>query len=307
MSELWGQGHSPCTPLRPPTLGPTTTGSEQQARTHTQGLADGCGPHCLRGPDHHCTLPATPQGVLPSPHLPLTPGPGLFRAVVHSAFFKGYTAGDKGRGKHPAPLPRGGWHLAGQAHLCISVVFPLVGSLPEAVSFHHKGLNHTDPSRSGRALQKAPGELLSAGLHPGTMVTRVLTKASFDRGTLSVGPSSRPLGPSDQVPQTPRLILAPSPDRTDWQLGMFCRPYSLTISQFQTLASRQDTGNFHKDTNKDEGCNFCRNCWCKPVCSGMLSSQGAPQADLGGLLSLLLLPNFPSRPKGGAWPPLCPL
>lgn len=74
MSELWGQGHSPCTPLRPPTLSPTTTGSEQQARTHTQGLADGCGPHCLRGPDHHCTLPATPQGVLPSPHLPLTPG-----------------------------------------------------------------------------------------------------------------------------------------------------------------------------------------------------------------------------------------
>lgn len=166
------------------------------------------------------------------------------------------------------------------------------------VSFHHKASNHTDPIRVAEPCRTA-----ECWAPPGDYGDQSAPESLLRQGTLSGGPSSRPLGPRDQAPQTPRLILAPSPGRTDWQSGTFCSLCSLTISQFQTPASWQDTGNFHKDTNKGEGCNFCRNCWYKPVCSGMLFSQGASQAALGGLPSLLLPPDFPSCPKGEARPP----
>lgn len=160
-------------PLHPaetshPPAQPPRAVSSRHIRTH-RGLAGGCSTHCLRGSSlHPAAYPS--EGILPSFPCPKAQAPGLFRAVTPAVLLQRNTTGDQGRGNPPSTTPRGEWDLAGQAHVCIHAVFPLVRSLPEAVSFHHRGSNHTDHTGVAEPCRRTQGPL-SAGPRPVTVVT----------------------------------------------------------------------------------------------------------------------------------------
>lgn len=110
MWELWGQEHSPCTPLKPPTPQPNHHG-QGAAGTYTHRgdwLMVATLTACV-GPDHHCALPAIPHRVSSRvPTCPSSPGPRPAQSS-HSCCSS----------SKATPLGTGGW--APTQHHCLEV------------------------------------------------------------------------------------------------------------------------------------------------------------------------------------------